>query len=93
MVKKEDTNWLWHFRYGYLHFGLKTLSSKKMVTGLPNITPPIEICESGVVAEHEMKEILFHLENREEIKQFWSWCILTYVVRSLQHQMVTRNIS
>jgi len=19
MVKKEDTNWLWHFRYGHLH--------------------------------------------------------------------------
>ena len=24
-----------------------------MVTGLPNITPPIEICESCVVAKHE----------------------------------------
>ena len=57
MVKKEDTNWLWHFRYGHLHWkGWKTLSSKKMVTGLPDIyyiTPPTEISESCVVAKHE----------------------------------------
>ena len=47
MVKKEDTTWLWHFWYGHLHFkGLKTLSSKKMVTLLPDITPPTEIWES-----------------------------------------------
>ena len=32
---------------------VKDLSSKKMVTELPDITSPIEICESCVVAKHE----------------------------------------
>lgn len=38
------------FSYGYLSFGgLKTLLEKNMVTGLPQITAPSQICEECVV--------------------------------------------
>ena len=65
MVKKEDTNSLCHFRYGHLHFkGLKTLSSKKMATGLLDITPPTEICERCVVAKHKRNFFPFEKSRR-----------------------------
>lgn len=45
-VKLKDVFWLWHFRYGHLNFcGLKTLQQKDMVTGLPQIEVPAEVCE------------------------------------------------
>ncbi|KAF2310285.1 hypothetical protein GH714_007584 [Hevea brasiliensis] len=52
LVKEGDEAWLWHFRYGHLNFGgLKTLQQKKMVIGLPQITPPSQICEDCVVSK------------------------------------------
>lgn len=37
----KDNSWLWHMRYGHLNFGgLKLLSSKGMVRGLPLIDHP-----------------------------------------------------
>ncbi|KAK9941415.1 hypothetical protein M0R45_018018 [Rubus argutus] len=52
-----DPTWLWHFRYGHLNFsGLKTLSQKNMVTGLPQIIPPIKICEECVVGKQHREQ-------------------------------------
>ncbi|CAL8991481.1 unnamed protein product [Prunus brigantina] len=43
---------LWHLRYGHLNFrGLKMLHDKEMVTGLPQITCPTEVCEVCVVGK------------------------------------------
>ena len=51
-AKLKDVSWLWHFRYGHLNFGgLKTLQQKNMVTGLPSITAPAEVCEECVVSK------------------------------------------
>ncbi|CAL2238396.1 unnamed protein product [Prunus armeniaca] len=47
-AKVNDPAWLWHLRYGHLNFrGLKTLHDKEMVTDLPRITCPTEVCEVG----------------------------------------------
>ena len=91
MMKKEDTNWFWHYRYDHLPFkGLKTLSSKKMVIELPDITPPTEICESCVVAKHKRNS--FPSGKSRRARAIWSWFIQTYVVWSLPHQMITRYV-
>lgn len=51
-TRLKDEAWLWHFRYGHLNFGgLKLLEQKNMVTGLPQIQMPSEICEDCVVGK------------------------------------------
>ena len=41
--------WLWHYRLGHLNFrDLKALQQNGMVTGLPHINIPTEICEECV---------------------------------------------
>ncbi|GKU86114.1 hypothetical protein SLEP1_g683 [Rubroshorea leprosula] len=48
----KDDSKLWHLRYGHLHFnGLKLLSQKKMVYGLPSIVP-IDDAEAIATAVH-----------------------------------------
>jgi len=52
MAKIKDSSWLWHFRYDHLNFGrLKTIQHKDMVTGLPKIHIPSQICEECVVSK------------------------------------------
>lgn len=47
-----DDFWLWHFRFGHLHFrGLKLLQQKRMVEGLPPIQGPDNTCESCILAK------------------------------------------
>jgi len=63
-AKLKDGAWLWHFRYGHLNFGgLKTLQQKNMVTGLPQITVPSQVCEEGVVSK----------QHRNQFPQGKSW--------------------
>lgn len=53
-AKVKDTAWLWHFRYGHLNFnGLKTLQQRRMVTGLPQITPPSQVCEDCIIGKQQ----------------------------------------
>ncbi|XP_070673185.1 uncharacterized protein [Malus domestica] len=52
MAKKDDSSWLWHFRYSHLNFnGLRTLYQKQMVNGLPMITPPSQVCKECVISK------------------------------------------
>ena len=51
-VNSQDQSWLWHLRYGHLHFGgLKMLHHKQMVRGLPSIEQPTSSCESCIMAK------------------------------------------
>ena len=52
MAEVKNPSWLWHFRYGHLNFGgLKILQRKSMVTGLPKIVVPSQVCEECVVGK------------------------------------------
>ena len=57
MAKVNDPTCLWHFRYGHLNFnGLKTLSQKNTVTGLPQIIPHSNVCEECVVGKQHREQ-------------------------------------
>ncbi|KAJ4788299.1 polyprotein [Rhynchospora pubera] len=48
-----DKAWLWHLRFGHLNFGgLKELSKKSMVKGLPHIENCDKFCEGCVLGKH-----------------------------------------
>ncbi|TXG69126.1 hypothetical protein EZV62_004061 [Acer yangbiense] len=64
MTKVKDSSWLWHFRYGHLNFGgLRTLQQRNMVTGLPQIATPTQVCEECVVSK----------QHRNQFPQGKSW--------------------
>lgn len=45
MVNATKESNLWHLKYGHLHIqGLKSLSNKGLVKGLPSITE-VDLCE------------------------------------------------
>ena len=55
IVKGGSDSDLWHLRYGHLHLnGLKLLSQKEMVLGLPHINK-LEFCEGCVLGKHSKK--------------------------------------
>ncbi|CAL8169495.1 unnamed protein product [Prunus armeniaca] len=48
----QNSTWIWHYRYGHLNFTrLKTLQQKNMVTCLPQIQSPSEICEECILGK------------------------------------------
>jgi hypothetical protein len=48
--------WLWHYRLGHLNFrDLKMLQQSEMVTGLPHISVPTELCEECVTSKQHKK--------------------------------------
>lgn len=52
----KDDSWLWHLRYGHLHFnGLKLLSQKKMVHGLPSVSCVDNVCEGCIYGKQHRK--------------------------------------
>jgi hypothetical protein len=51
-VTEDKENWLWHLRFGHLNFKyLNQLVSKGMVSGLPKIQVPNEICDGCLVGK------------------------------------------
>ena len=57
MVKIKDPSWLWYYRYGLLSFGgLKTHKEKNMVTSLPQIIVPSQVCEECVVGKQRCSQ-------------------------------------
>ena len=54
----KDQADLWHRRFGHLNFkGLKTLSSKKMVKGMPPLNASPEICTVCMVGKQHRETI------------------------------------
>ena len=71
-ISVKDCSWLWHLRFGHLHFGgLKQLSSKKMVKGLPHIDFPKQFCEGCVLSKQSRKsfpkEASYHAKKPLEL--------------------------
>jgi len=51
-VNMEDKAWLWHLRFGHLHYGgLNELAKKKMVHGLLNMDYIKKFCEGCVLSK------------------------------------------
>jgi hypothetical protein len=64
----EEESWLWHLRLGHLNFGgLKELSIKKMVNGLPSINQPDQLCEGCLVGKQHRES--FPKESMSRAKQ------------------------
>ena len=52
VAKQQELAWLWHYRFGHLHFGgLQKLQQKKLVKGLPKLDQPAEICEECTLSK------------------------------------------
>ncbi|KAK2359039.1 hypothetical protein QL285_096166 [Trifolium repens] len=50
VVERDD--WTWHYRFGYLNFrDLNMMHNKSLVSGLPKIQIPNEVCEDCVQAK------------------------------------------
>ena len=55
----KDQSWTWHLRYGHLNFGgLKLLSKKNMVKGLPYINHPDQFCKGCLLGKQFRKSFL-----------------------------------
>lgn len=68
----KDISQLWHLRFGHLNFGgLKFLSSKKMVKGLPYIDHEEQFCEVCILNKHSRrsfpKEASYHARRPLEL--------------------------
>jgi len=62
-----DESWLWHFRYGHLHFGgLDILQKKQMVKGLPFIQQPGSSCEIYRLGKHHINKFVLGVSYIEK---------------------------
>ena len=67
-TKSLDQSWIWHLRYGYLHFGgLDFLQKKQMVKGFLSIHKPTRSCESCILAKHHRENFISGVSYREKI--------------------------
>ncbi|KAK2981491.1 hypothetical protein RJ640_012248 [Escallonia rubra] len=68
----DNQSWLWHLRLGHFNFGgLKLLSTKNMVKGLPSIDQPDELCEACLIGKQHrhsfLKESISRAKARLEL--------------------------
>src|SRR5438132_3072781 len=53
LTSLEDPAWLWNARLGHVNFhALKFMFEKRLVSGLPRIDHPTQLCEGCLVAKH-----------------------------------------
>ncbi|GKV09408.1 hypothetical protein SLEP1_g20916 [Rubroshorea leprosula] len=71
----KDDSKLWHMRYEHLHFnGLKLLSQKKMIYGLPSIIPIDDVCEGCVYGkQHRNAFPVGKAWRAKEPLDAWEW--------------------
>jgi len=64
-----DESWLWHLRYGHLHFGgLDLLHKKQTVKGLPCIQQPASSCESFILGKHHREKFVSGVSYRAKTR-------------------------
>jgi len=71
-MELQEESQLWHNRFGHLSYsGLKTLSSKQMVNGLPAVTVPREICTYCLTGKQHRKPMpkksLWRVSNKLQL--------------------------
>ena len=74
---------------GFGIFDSRRYNKKKMVTSLPQIEFPQQVCEECVVANNT--KINFHKESHGEQRRHWRWCIMTYVAQYIHLQMEVKD--
>lgn len=61
--------WTWHYRFGHLNFrDLYELKRQGMVSGMPQISIPAEMCEDCVEAKQHRNSFKQHVESRSNCK-------------------------
>jgi hypothetical protein len=66
-VHHDDAAWLWHERYGHLHFdALRKLARDTMVRGLPQLDRVHQLCDCCVAAKQRRKPFLSQAKGRAE---------------------------
>ena len=61
----DDVNWIWHHRFGHLNFkSLDLLSNKKLVSGMPSIKVPKELCEQCVACKQPRNVFVSYIPSR-----------------------------
>jgi len=61
----DKTAWLWHMRFGHLNFqSLRKLVVEEMVTGLPVIVVPDNVCEGCLVGKQSKTPFKSHMHMR-----------------------------
>ncbi|GAU43236.1 hypothetical protein TSUD_241260 [Trifolium subterraneum] len=65
----HEAVWLWHLRYGHLNFqSLSNLKSNEMVSGLPVIRVPKDMCRNCLVGKQSRKSFVDHIAIRAKNK-------------------------
>ncbi|KAK2426061.1 putative mitochondrial protein [Trifolium repens] len=65
----HDAAWLWHLRYGHLNFkSLSNLKNHCMVSGLPEIRVPKDMCRNCLVGKQSRKSFVDHIAMRAKEK-------------------------
>lgn len=72
LSKIKDKNWLWHSHFGHVNFkALTTMSTTKMVSGLPKIIQPKEVCAGCLMSKQTKKgfpqQTEFHAKKALEL--------------------------
>lgn len=66
-ARGKDSSWLWHERYGHLHFdALRKLGKQKMVTGLPLVDHVHQLCEDCVATKLKRAPFPSQAKHRAE---------------------------
>ena len=56
-IRLKEKAWLWYFHYDHLNFnGLKIVYQKNLVTCLPQITTPSQVCEECIVNKQQQNQ-------------------------------------
>ena len=89
-LESTDESHLWHHRFGHFNYnGLKILSSKKMVNGLPFISTPKELCVQCLEGKQRRNSI--PKKSRWAHQANFNLCMQLYVGLSNPLQSVTRG--